>query len=450
MKIKMLLSTVLAGSLTFGLVAGASADVDWRKYEGTELRLLYIGQSYFTGLQELASTEFEELTGIKVTIDAFSEAGALAKAQLELAAGKPSFDIIGIQSGNMPLYAQNKWVTPVDSFFGNSSLSDPDQLNLDDFISSTMNGLAVGDTQYCLPWFAATIILYYNLDLFEAAGITEPPKTYEELLKVAAAVHTDKNPAFAVRGAPASAAGNIWPFNAFFHGAGAKYFADFPNDMTPTVNSPEAVRALEVWAELQTTYAPEGTVNFKYDDVVTAIQQGTVAMVIDGAPLAGMILHPDKSKVHGKLGFAVMPGGKAGPKPAFAAHGLCVSAFSDEDKQAASYMFLEWATSADTMLKIGKISQYLAVPRHSVWENPSFVEKYDYDFGGGSFLKAYQDSLAAAPADHYPPFPAWGLVGSRMGQAVQEVHIGQKTAADALNDANEDIAEILKEEGYLE
>ena len=72
------------------------------------------------------------------------------------------------------------------------------------------------------------------------------------------------------------------------------------------------------------------------------MQQGTVVMVMEGAPLAGRILDPEESKVSGNLGFAVVPGGAAGPKPSFAAHGICVTA--DSQHQEAAYTFLEWAS----------------------------------------------------------------------------------------------------------
>ncbi|WP_139325079.1 ABC transporter substrate-binding protein [[Limnothrix rosea] IAM M-220] len=39
-----------------------------------------------------------------------------------------------------------------------------------------------------VPWYLTTRISFYNQDLFEQAGITAPPKTYEELAEVAAEV----------------------------------------------------------------------------------------------------------------------------------------------------------------------------------------------------------------------------------------------------------------------
>ena len=58
----------------------------------------------------------------------------------------------------------------------------------------------------------------------------------------------------------------------------------------------------------------EGVASYVFNDMVTAMQQGNVVMVIDGAPLAGRILNPDESKVIDNLGFAVVPGGDAGRK----------------------------------------------------------------------------------------------------------------------------------------
>ncbi len=434
---------ILALLLCIVLVSGVAAQD--RPFEGVTLNFFYFPLTYISGLQPLVP-EFEEATGMTVEFELLEEQASVQKAQLELASGAGNFDVAGIQSGNMPLYAQSGWVTPIEDFY-DAEYADADLLGVDDFVGSTMDALAFGGTQYCLPMFAATTILYYRIDTFQEAGIESPPATYEELLQIAPMLHSDELPMIALRGNPPAAPGNVWIFNSFFHGEGASYFADFPDDLTPTVNSPEAIRALTNFVTVKNNYGPEGVAAFVYDDVVTSMQQGTVVMVIDGAPLAGRILHPDQSKVAGNLGFAVMPGGAAGPKPGFAAHGLCVVANSD--KQEAAYKFLEWALSFDTMKRISLESPHVAVSRNSLWEDADFIAKYDYDYGGGSFIKAYQDSLNAAPADHFPPFAAWPILSEIMGQAIQEAEIGMKTPEQALNDANDLMTQFLEDEGYL-
>jgi ABC-type glycerol-3-phosphate transport system substrate-binding protein len=447
MKLPKYLGAAIAALAAMSAIPAPAQDIDWRQFEGTTLDLLYAEISFIPGLKALVP-EFEAKTGIKVNIETLSEAAARQKAQVESAAGSGAFDIVGIQGGNLPLYAQNGWLTPVDKFFGNDKLSSAETLALDDYIPSTLQSMAYDGTQYCLPFFAATVLLYYQIDKFQAAGITAPPKTFDELLEVARKVNTPAIPAIALRGSPASTAGNIWLYNLFLYGEGGKYFADYPNDLSPVVDSPEAVKALETFVTLKRDFAPQGSVNFVFDDVVTAIQQGNVVMAIDGAPLASRILDPAQSKVAGNLGFAVVPGGAAGPKPAFTSHGLCISAASDNAE--AAYLFLQWALSPETMLKISQQSNYLATPRNSIWTNADFIAKYNYDFGAGSFLDAYQQSLDAAPADYYPPTAAWGMVSDRMGQAVQAAEIGQQSPADALAAAKVDITRLLKDEGYLD
>jgi ABC-type glycerol-3-phosphate transport system substrate-binding protein len=435
---------IAAMALTgFAPVAAQAADGD-KPYAGTELTAIYTQMPYMAGLNTLLP-EFQEKTGIRVRIETMSEDAASRKARLELATKSATYDIVGVQSGDLPLYAGNGWLHPVQDYLKDGS-ADATAVALDDFIASTREAMSYGGVQYCLPMFAATQILYYQIDKLKAAG-KAAPTTFSELIDTAAAVHKSGMPAIALRGAPANSAGNIWTFNQFFYGEGAKYFANFPTGMTPVVNSPEAIKALEEFVRLKNDYGLEGGVNITYDDVVTALQQARVAMAIDGAPLAGRILDPKQSKVSGNLGFAVIPGGAAGPKPGFNAHGLCITAGSRAP--AAAVAFLEWALSKDTMTRIALATNYLATPRNSVWRDDKFRAKYDYNFGGGSFLDAYQKSLEVAPPDFYPPISAWPAVAERMGHAVQQVEIGQSDAKAALDAANEDIKGILKDAGLL-
>jgi len=437
---------ILALLLTLSIGVGSlSAQDDARPYDGTELNLIYFEQPYFAGLRELLP-EFTEQTGITVEIETLAEVPAIQKIQLELAGQTGNYDIIGTSSANLPLYAQNGWLTPVQTFIDDPALSNPDVLNLDDFIPSTRDALAQDGTQYCLPYFAATVIMYYRMDVFEEYGITEPPATFDELREVAATINTPEIPAIAMRGNP-GAAGNVWHWNLFLRGEGGSFFADFPTDLTPTLDSPEAIAATTAFMDLKQNYSPEGAANFTFDDVVIAMQQGRVAIAIEGAPLAGRILDPEQSQVVDKVGFAVVPGGAAGRFPPFVSHGLCIA--TDSENAEAAYLFLEWATSADVFKRVALNTAHVAVTRNSVWEDADFIAKYDFDYGGGSFLAAFQESLNLAPFDYYPAFPAWTQIGDIIGLALQEIEIGSKTVEQGLTDANDAIRQLLEDEGLL-
>ena len=50
-----------------------------------------------------------------------------------------------------------------------------------------------------------------------------------------------------------------------------------------------------MYADIFANYSPDGAVNFKYTDVVAAMQQGNTAIIMEGAPLGGKINDPEKS-----------------------------------------------------------------------------------------------------------------------------------------------------------
>ena len=117
------------------LASSYAQDADMRQFDGTTLNLLYFELPYLRGVEELLP-EFTEQTGINVNFEFLSETAAYQKIQFELASGTGNYDIVGNQSGFMPLFIQNDWLTPVESFFG-TSVSNADLLDIDDFVPST-------------------------------------------------------------------------------------------------------------------------------------------------------------------------------------------------------------------------------------------------------------------------------------------------------------------------
>ena len=170
-------------------------------------------------------------------------------------------------------------------------------------------------------------------------------------------------------------------------------------------------------------------------------------MAIEGAPLVGRILDPKLSKVVGKLGFAVPPAGPDGLFPPFTAQGYGINGAS-RHKEAA-FAFLAWATDAATMKDVALSSTFLAVTRNSVWNDPDFRKKYDFDYGHGTFVDAYRATLKVAPAWYRPAFRDYRSVADRVGLALQEAVVGQRSSKDALDAAQADVVKIMQHGGYL-
>jgi multiple sugar transport system substrate-binding protein len=79
-------------------------------------------------------------------------------------------------------YYQQGWIEPLDSWIEATGI------DLDDIYPAPLSQCKLPDGIYpCLPWGADTFALYWNKDLFAAAGLDpeQPPQTMEEMLEVA-------------------------------------------------------------------------------------------------------------------------------------------------------------------------------------------------------------------------------------------------------------------------
>jgi ABC-type glycerol-3-phosphate transport system substrate-binding protein len=437
------LIVALAGSNA--TVSKAAKGFNWKQLAGSTITVLNLQQPYSQGLQAIIP-EFEKLTGIKVQQETMGQLAVIQKINVELASHSSNYDLVFTESDRIPLYVESGWLEPISSYLADKRLTNESVLNRKDIIKSTLDAFYYNKKCYGLPFFAATVIMYYRKDIFEKHGITAPPDTFDDLLSVAKKIHTPEIPAIALRG-QAGAVMNVWHWSMFLYGMGGKFFKNFPKDMTPVLNSPQAEKALAVYSELMQHYSIPGAASATYDDVVLAMQQGKVAIAIEGAPLGGRILDPSQSKVIGKLGFALVPKGPAGRFPPFTSQGFVVPVGSKNKK--AAYLFLQWATSKQALKEIALKEKHVAVTRASVWNDPDFIKKYNYDYGSGSYLKTFQKTLEIAPTWYRPAFENWPEVGDRAGLAVSEGIVKSKTPKQALADANKDIITILKRAGKL-
>ncbi len=70
-------------------------------------------------------------------------------------------------------------------FIPASSVASEEQLaTLEDVIDPVLDYYTLAEDVWSLPWNSSSAILYYNVEMFEQAGIEEVPQTYSEVLEV--------------------------------------------------------------------------------------------------------------------------------------------------------------------------------------------------------------------------------------------------------------------------
>ncbi|UCG93589.1 MAG: sugar ABC transporter substrate-binding protein [Candidatus Aerophobus sp.] len=415
----------------------------WTQFSGKKIGAFFFRNTYLDGIKYFIP-EFEKKTGIKVDLGAYSEQIALEKLGFELSAPAGAYDAAWLGGSSLPSHVKAGWAAPIQPFIDNAEITDYDVLDMDDFLDGPLNMMKYGDVLYGLPWFSATVIQYCRKDIFDKYGIAGPPDTIDEFVATVKLVDTPEIPGVALRGAP-NRNMNQWHFPIFLRGLGGKYFRDIEKrDLYPVLDSPQAIEAARIYGELLREYGVPGAPTSTFDDVVIAMQQGKVVMCIEGAPLAGRILDPEQSKVVGKLYFALVPKGPAGRFPSFTGHGWLIP--SNAQEKEAGWLFMQWATSRETLLKTSLNYKHIAVTRKSIWTDAAFVKRWGY---AGGFLEKFMNSLEIGYPEFRPRIPEWPEVGDTVALALNQVIVGTKTAEEAFKGVNKEVLRIMKEAGYI-
>jgi len=191
--------------------------------------------------------------------------------------------------------------------------------------------------RYAIPLDVHPLIMFYNKELFAAAGIEEPgaqPWTREEFDDAVAKLEAN--------GATPLALGTAFQAGALFQALIRQYGGSLVDETgaTATYNSEAGVKALEKIKELRDKYTPD--ISGTGDPEVNVFKQGNVGMVFHGPWWIS-----DLSKLD-FVGFAPLP--TIGDQPATwgGSHQLALTT-DDPTTQAAAAVWIKWLSdnSAD-------------------------------------------------------------------------------------------------------
>jgi ABC-type glycerol-3-phosphate transport system permease component len=124
-------------------------------------------------------------------------------------------------------------------------------------------------------------------------------------------------------------------------------------------------------------YGPPGSENNHWYEASSIFSQGKAAMYTDANSLFPVIEDAQKSKVVGKVGYALFPKGPKGQYGStVAAWGLAMPESSKNQK--AAWLFMQWATAKDQVIAVQSEKGVLGA-RESVWKDPKGSAKVPAD-----------------------------------------------------------------------
>lgn len=240
------------------IAAYTDAGINWKKADGTTINVALIAATYFTDLKAVLP-QFTSLTGITVEAEEIPPQKIRENVIRDLSTKTGRYHSHCADPMYYPLYAVNKWVEPLDDYLENEELCNADWFDVDDIFDTWLASTTVDKTLYGIPYDGETTVQVYRKDLYEKAGL-KPAQTLEEFRSNAEKLNDPDNRMWgtALRGLP-GAGQNMYIFPSLFREFGASWF---DKDDHPTVNSPEAIAALEYYVNLDTKYAPTGVTNW--------------------------------------------------------------------------------------------------------------------------------------------------------------------------------------------
>ncbi|HSC70483.1 MAG TPA: sugar ABC transporter substrate-binding protein, partial [Candidatus Methylomirabilis sp.] len=373
--------------------------------------------------------EFENLTGMKVKYEVLPEVQGRQKLTVEMTAGSGGVDVWHASMHvEKRRFWKSGWFQPLNKFLEDKSLTSPD-FDWADMTAGAVAAVTQPDKSISgIPTFVDPFVLFYRKDLFQQKG-WKAPRTLAELEEQVQKLHNPPGMyGFVARGLKNA---NATPWAWVIYSMGADYLTQ---DRKSAMNSPAWVKSMEWYAGMLRRFAPPGVVNFNWYECSSAFMQGQVGIYYDGVNFANQFEDKEKSKIVGKVGYAVLPAGPAGHFAPTFTNAMAVSAQS-KNKEAA-YLFIQWATTKQMCAR--ELLAGVGVGRVSPWDNAEVKAKPKMP---ADWYTAYLESLKIGRAG-LPEIVDVTQYRDIIGVAIQKAIEGAKPA-DVIAQAHKEYQEML-------
>ena len=309
-----------------------------------------------------------------------------------------------------------------------------DQAWAKSFYPSFMENSQTGGKTWGIPFQRSTIVLYWNKEMFKAAGLdpNRPPQTWAEQLDYAQKLtKRDASGNVSQWGIQVPSSGfPYWLFQAFaiqngvnlMNAAGTQTYYD----------RPEVIAALSYWVDLARKHKvhPEGIVEW-----------GTTPRDFFERKMAMMWtttgnLTNVKNNAKFDFGVAMLPAGKQRGSPTGGGNFYLFKKTTPAQREAA-LKFVKWATQPERAAQWGIDTGYVAVTP-AAFETP-VMKKYVQDFPPAAVARDQLPYAKAELSTHDNQ-----RVTKALNDGLQAALTGTKTPEQAMKDAQREAERLLR------
>ncbi|CTQ46683.1 ABC transporter substrate-binding protein [Roseibium aggregatum] len=323
-------------------------------------------------------------------------------------------DITYIDNPEVALFASRGLLLDLKPYIEQSDI-----VNADDIFPGPLSSVSYEGGIYGIPRGANTIALYYNADMYRAAGLDpdNPPRTWEELYEAAKALTKPEENIYGLAFSAVATEEGTFQFLPWLQMTGGDY---------DNVDTDGAVRALSLWKKIldEGLASPDTLIRGQWDSTGT-FNAGTAAMSISGP----WELPRMSSEAKFDFRAALLPAPDEGADRASALGEGDNVILASTDNPDEAFLFLEFLY--DNMDRVWNEFGYLPASKVEV-KDPKYPEIY----------AVFEESMKYAR--NRGPHPQWPRISKAIQTAIQSTLTGQATPEDALAAAQTSIDKVLK------
>ena len=404
--------------------------LDAIKADGTkEITAYNWGDMEYDPATVLNGEDYESMTGVKINFVGTPDEQMQPKLQALFIARSPAVDIVPLDETIYVNFAKAGWLEPVDFLWDDESLA---------LYAPGLKGTRIDGHYYSTPQVGRIVdLLYYRPSLLKEAGYDAPPTTWAEFDEMVQKLTVDKD-----------GDGTIDQWGYAFRGGGVLDGAltlkagslllgvnpdDFDGNGEKKWNAPETVTYVERLVKMRNEWkvVPEGVTAYQHGDVADLFLSGNIAMVIDPTYLYARCA-ADDSPIKDDFAVAPQPLAEAdGPKTMIMHwNGWAVSKFSKH--KAAALGWLDWYRSWPAQV------HEFAMENNDVFHLGSYMDPKSQEV---PYYAIVEEAMKDTVVDLYLN---QGAVYKAVIQELQNALTGQKSAQQAMDDAQKKINAALK------
>jgi sorbitol/mannitol transport system substrate-binding protein len=343
------------------------------------------------------------------------------------------YDVATVGAYEVPIWAKNGWLAPLDSV-----VDDP-AFDKADLLKPIVQSLTGEDGKlYAIPFYGESSFLMYRKDIFAKKGITMPERpTWQQVASMAAKVDGAEPgmKGICLRGLPGW--GEMFaPLTTVVNTFGGTWFT---KDWQAQVDAPEFQNAVNFYVNLIKAHGEPGASQAGFTECLNAMSQGKVAMWYDATSAAGSLEDPNVSKVSGKVGYVFAPVVKTPVSGWLWTWAWVMPKTSQHTDQAAQFM--RWASGKGYEKLVGEKLGWPRLPagkRASTYEIPQY-KKASAAFGQMT-LKSIEEARPTDPGVQprptigvqYVDIPEFQDLGTKVSQDIAGAIAGQGSVDQAL------------------